>query len=94
MNILIEKLARTSGEQKSVLCDEKDTAELTALFIAKSGTFEESLTEMGDVINVGSRKFLVEADQSVTEIEQDEYAYYKNIPTENRINQWFSGSIN
>lgn len=94
MAIFIEKLARNSGEQVTVSFEAVGSAEETALAIAKSGTFEESLTEMGDVINVAGKKFLVEGDLTVTEIEQDEYAYYKNIDDKDRISQWFGGAIN
>lgn len=94
MSIYVEKLARKSGEQVSVSFEVKGSAEETASAIAKSGTFEEPLAEMGDVINVEGKKFLVEGDSTVTEIEQDEYAYYKNIIDKDRLEQWFCGSIN
>jgi len=94
MTIFIEKLARNFGEKVTVSFDEKSTAEETALAIVRSGTFDESLAEMGDVINVGNEKFLVEGDLTVTAIEQDEYAYYKNIDQKDRLAQWFGGSLN
>ena len=78
----------------SVSCEAKQTCELTALALAQSGTFEKSAVSMGDVIHIEDKKFLVESDQTVTEIEQDEYAYYKNIDAEDRVSQWFSGSLN
>ena len=94
MNIFVEKLARTNGEQKSVSCDEKRTAELTALAIVQNCSFESNEIEMGDVINVQGNLFLVEPDQTVTEIEQDEYAYYKGIDVSERVSSWFEGAFN
>jgi len=94
MNIFIEKLARTNGEQTSVAFDNVTSAVETATVVAKSDDFTSALAEMGDVVHVNGRTFLVEADQSVTEMEQDEYAYYKNIDVNDRLGQWFSGSLN
>ena len=88
--------ANTQDTQKqtSVSCEAKRTAELTALALVQSGSFNDSVAEMGDVITVDDTKFLVEADRTVTEIEQDEYAYYKNIDAKDRLADWFGGSIN
>lgn len=94
MNIFIEKLSSTDGNKIEVGFDKVSSALNTASSIAKSGSFEEELVVMGDVIHVKDKLFLVEADQTVTEIDQDEYAYYKRIETKNRISQWFEGSIN
>ena len=94
MNIVIEKLARTNGEKVELSCDLVKSELLTATTIAKSGTFEKPAADMGDVIHVNDKMFLVEADLTVTEIEQDEYAYYKRIDTKDRVAQWFEGSLN
>ena len=80
--------------QVLVSCEAKKSAELTALALVQSGTFENAVANMGDVIHIEDKKFLVEADQTVTEIEQDEYAYYKNIDAKDRIADWFGGSLN
>ncbi len=94
MNIFVEKLARTNGEQTSLSFDNVTSEIETASVIAKSSDFSNALAEMGDVVHVNGKTFLVEADQTVTEMEQDEYAYYKNIDLNYRISQWFSGSLN
>jgi len=94
MNIFVEKLARTNGEQKSLSFDNVTSEIKTASLIAKTDDFSSALAEMGDVIHVNGKLFLVEADQSVTPIEQDEYAYYKDIDAKDRLAQWFAGSLN
>lgn len=94
MSVFIEKLAKTNGEQTFLSFDNITSEIDTATIIATSDDFTSPLAEMGDVIHVNSKLFLVEADQTVTEIEQDEYTYYKNIDKKDRIKQWFSGSLN
>jgi len=98
INLNVEYLSRIkeadTQKQVSILVDAKNTAELTALAFVQSGTFEKATADMGDVLHIANKIFLVEADQTVTEIEQDEYAYYKNIDSKDRIAQWFGGAIN
>jgi len=94
MNITIEKLARTNGEQKTVTCDQKASAELTAMSFVRNQNFDSNEVEMGDVLKIDEAIFLVEGDNTVTEIEQDEYAYYKGIDVSERLARWFSGSYN
>ena len=94
MQVCIEKLSVSNNKQENMECSEKKTAELTALNLARSVSFGSDIVEMGDIINIGNDKFLVEADQSVTFIEQDEYAYYKGIDSSERRSRWFAGALN
>ncbi len=94
MNITIEKLARTNGERVPLSCDFNRTELEIATSIVKSGSFDNSIVDTGDVIHINNKIFLVEADLSVTEIEQDEYAYYKGIDVKERMSQWFEGAFN
>jgi len=98
IKVNVEYLSNTNTldiqKPTSVSCESKKTAELTALALVQSGTFEKNFMDMGDVLHLDNKIFLVEADQTVTEIEQNEYAYYKNIDDKDRIAQWFGGSIN
>ena len=94
IKVCVENLSKIASTQMSVSCVDKGDAELTALALVQSGTFEKEVAEMGDVIHLDNKIFLVEAGQTVTKIEQDEYAYFKNIEAKDRVSQWFEGSLN
>ena len=88
--VYIEKLAKTKGELVQLSFDLIKSEIEIAKMIACSDDFSKAFVEKGDVILVNNKFFLVEEDLSVTEMEQDEYAYYKNIDVEERISRWFA----
>ena len=91
--VYIENLSKLSPTRTSISCVDHGDAEQTALAVVQSRPTHNLVVEMGDVITVNERRFLVEADNTLTEMESDEYKYYKSIDPKERIFRWFSWAI-
>lgn len=70
------------------LSTETSDQELTSYLSNLGTTLTHIQINTGDVININDRYFLYE-DEGVTEIESDEFGYYKNIPLAERFERWF-----